>query len=79
MMGLTDRQDHALQVIRRSFDETGAAPSYREMMRALGLQSTSNVHYIMKCLEERGAIRRLPGRARAVEIVNPTGGGRRGR
>ena len=44
-------------------------PSFEEMMEGLGLKSKSGVHRLIKALEERGCIRRMPGLARAIEII----------
>lgn len=69
MMGLTEMQGRCLDVIRAGIARTGRAPSYEEMMSPLGIHSKSSVARLIKGLEERGAIRRLAGRARAIEIV----------
>lgn len=69
MMGLTEMQSRCLGVIRDGIVSNGRAPSYDEMMVALGIASKSGVSRLIEGLEERGAIRRLPGRARAIEII----------
>lgn len=69
--GLTKMQSRALVFIKRYFAENGFSPSYEECMCELGLASRSSVHRILVALEERGAIRRQPGRARGIEIVEP--------
>lgn len=71
MMGLTRRQDDILRYLDRYIAKTGTAPSYVEIGAEFGLASKSGVKRLLDCLEERGAIRRLYGRARAIEIVRP--------
>lgn len=66
---LTDRQDRLLSFIEKWISEKRSAPSYDEMMAGVGLSSKSNIHTLVKRLEERGAIRRIPNRARAIEVV----------
>jgi repressor LexA len=66
---LTKKQYQLLMIIRDSLGETGISPSFEEMKDALGLHSKSGVHRLVKALEERGFIRRLPHRARALEIL----------
>jgi repressor LexA len=68
VMGLTRQQADCLRYITSCIDAVGMAPSYSEMQRYLGIGSRSGAHRIVKALEERGAVRRLPGRARAIEI-----------
>lgn len=67
---LTKRQAEALEIIRKFKDKFGYAPSVRELMAALGASSPSVVHRVLKGLEERGHIRRLFNRTRAIEIVS---------
>jgi repressor LexA len=66
---LTKKQHQLLIFIKNKLDEQGISPSFEEMKSALGLQSKSGVHRLIKALEERGFIRRLPHRARALEII----------
>ena len=66
---LTKKQHQLLIFIKNRLDEQGISPSFEEMKSALGLQSKSGVHRLIKALEERGFIRRLPHRARALEII----------
>ena len=68
-VGLTEKQGEAYRFMCDFADEHGHAPSYDEIGAALGLASKSGVHRIVTALEERGRIRRLPNRARAIEIV----------
>ncbi|MCL7465565.1 MULTISPECIES: LexA family protein [Paracoccaceae] len=66
---LTQRQSEALSFLTEHLDGRGFAPSYEEIARALNMSSKSGVHHILRQLDERGYIRRLPGRARAIEII----------
>ncbi len=66
---LTDQQQKLLLYLTECLEETGVCPSFDEMRLAMGLQSKSGVHRLISGLEERGLIRRLPNRARALEIV----------
>jgi DNA-binding MarR family transcriptional regulator len=68
-MGLTARQSELLQFLTKSKAQNGSMPSYREMADAMGLDSKSSINRLIIGLEQRGAIRRLPNRARAIEIV----------
>ena len=66
---LTPKQKELLLYIHERLQETGVPPSYDEMKEALDLRSKSGIHRLITALEERGFIRRLPHRARALEIV----------
>ena len=66
---LTKKQFELLKFIDGRLKETNVAPSYDEMKDALALKSKSGIHRLIKALEERGFIRRLPHRARALEIL----------
>ncbi len=66
---LTRKQHDLLQFIHERLEETGVAPSFDEMKEALGLKSKSGVHRLVTALEERGFLRRLPHRARALEVL----------
>src|SRR5947208_1910030 len=66
---LTAKQRELLMFIRERLDENGISPSFDEMREALDLKSKSGVHRLISALEERGFIRRLPNRARALEVV----------
>ncbi len=69
---LTAKQHELLLFIQRKLEETGISPSFEEMKEALELKSKSGVHRLISALEERGFLRRLPNRARALEVVrNP--------
>lgn len=66
---LTAKQRELLLFIQKRLGETGISPSFDEMREALELKSKSGVHRLISALEERGFIRRLPNRARALEVV----------
>lgn len=66
---LTAKQHELLLFIQRKLEETGISPSFEEMKDALDLRSKSGVHRLISALEERGFIRRLPNRARALEVL----------
>jgi len=66
---LTTKQKELLVFIHERLQETGVPPSFEEMKEALELQSKSGVHRLIMALEERGFIRRLPHRARAIEVI----------
>ncbi|RKF23292.1 transcriptional repressor LexA [Altericroceibacterium spongiae] len=68
---LTAKQHELLRFIQHRLDETGISPSFEEMKDALELKSKSGVHRLISALEERGFIRRLPNRARALEVLRP--------
>src|SRR5690606_21256513 len=65
---LTAKQHELLRFIQRKLEETGISPSFEEMKEALDLKSKSGVHRLISALEERGFLRRLPNRARALEV-----------
>ena len=66
---LTRKQHELLLYIDRRLSETGISPSFEEMKEALDLKSKSGVHRLISALVERGFIRRLPNRARALEVL----------
>ena len=66
---LTRKQSELLSYIHERLSESGVSPSFEEMKEALALKSKSGVHRLISALEERGFIRRLPNRARALEVV----------
>jgi repressor LexA len=66
---LTRKQRELLKFIQERLGETGISPSFDEMKEALGLKSKSGVHRLITGLEERGFIKRLPHRARALDVV----------
>ena len=66
---LTSKQRELLQFIHGRLQESGVSPSFDEMREALDLKSKSGVHRLISALEERQFIRRLPNRARALEVV----------
>ena len=66
---LTRKQLELLQFIQLRLQETGVPPSFDEMKDALDLKSKSGIHRLITALEERGFLRRLPNRARALEVI----------
>lgn len=80
---LTRKQHELLMFIHERMKEAGIPPSFDEMKDALDLRSKSGIHRLITALEERGFIRRLPNRARALEVIklpdsmNPSLGGRK--
>ena len=66
---LTQKQKDLLLLIDKKIRATGVPPSYDEMKDALGLASKSGIHRLITALEERGFIRRLPNKARALEVL----------
>jgi repressor LexA len=66
---LTKKQSELLRFINERLKETGVPPSFDEMKEALDLRSKSGIHRLIIALEERGFIRRLPNRARALEVL----------
>ena len=66
---LTRKQHELIRFIQVRLEETGISPSFEEMKEALDLRSKSGVHRLISALEERGFIRRLPNRARALEVL----------
>jgi repressor LexA len=66
---LTNKQRELLLFIHRRIKETGVSPSFDEMKSALDLASKSGIHRLITALEERGFLRRLPHRARAIEVL----------
>lgn len=66
---LTRKQYDLLKFIHERLKESGVPPSFEEMKEALDLRSKSGIHRLITALEERGFIRRLPNRARALEVL----------
>ena len=66
--GLSPRQKKIFDFIKSYMKKEPVAPSYEEMMRAAGLKSKSGVHKIVRQLEERKWIKRLPGKNRSIQI-----------
>ncbi len=66
---LTKKQHQLLLFIHERMNKDGVAPSFDEMKEALDLRSKSGIHRLIMALEERGFLRRLPHRARALEVV----------
>lgn len=68
-VGLTALQYRCLIFIDEAVTETGVAPSFEDMMANLGMRSKSEVHRLVTALEDRGYIRRIAGRARAIQVI----------
>jgi repressor LexA len=66
---LTRKQLDLLRFIQQRLRESGVPPSFDEMKDALDLKSKSGIHRLITALEERGFLRRLPNRARAIEVI----------
>src|SRR6202163_3265391 len=66
---LTKKQHELLMFINQRLGATGVSPSFDEMKDALTLRSKSGIHRLISGLEERGFIRRLAHRARALEVI----------
>src|ERR687883_173634 len=66
---LTRKQFELLRYVNERLKEPGIPPSFDEMKDALDLRSKSGIHRLITALEERGFIRRLPNRARAIEVI----------
>jgi len=66
---LTKKQKILLMFINKKLRSSGVSPSYEEMKHSLNLKSKSGIHRLITALEERGFIRRLPHKARALEVV----------
>ncbi|MFL6799796.1 MAG: transcriptional repressor LexA [Xanthobacteraceae bacterium] len=66
---LTKKQLELLRFVHERLKEVGVPPSFDEMKDALDLRSKSGIHRLITALEERGFIRRLPNRARAIEVI----------
>ena len=71
---LTAKQHQLLTFIQARLEASGISPSFEEMKEALDLRSKSGVHRLISALEERGFVRRLPNRARALEVMRPADG-----
>jgi repressor LexA len=66
---LTKKQKNLLLFINKRLRSSGISPSYEEMKDSLNLKSKSGIHRLISALEERGFIRRLPHKARALEVI----------
>jgi len=66
---LTKKQKNLLMFINKKLRSSGVSPSYEEMKQSLNLKSKSGIHRLISALEERGFIRRLPHKARALEVI----------
>lgn len=66
---ITKRQRDVLRFVKKYTADNGYCPNYEEIMQGIGLKSKNGVWRIVTELEERGFIRRLPGQARAIEVI----------
>ena len=66
---LTKKQKNLLLFINKKLRSSGVSPSYEEMKQSLNLKSKSGIHRLISALEERGFIKRLPHKARALEVI----------
>ena len=66
---LTKKQKNLLLFINKKLRSTGVSPSYEEMKNSLNLKSKSGIHRLITALEERGFLKRLPHKARALEVI----------
>ena len=66
---LTKKQFELLSLLEKRIEECGFAPSFEEMKNSLGLRSKSGIHRLICGLEERGFLRKLPHRARSIEVL----------
>merc|ERR1712096_534078 len=66
---LTKKQKNLLMFINKKIRSTGVSPSYEEMKNSLNLKSKSGIHRLISALEERGFIKRLAHKARALEVL----------
>ena len=66
---LTKKQKNLLLYINKKLRSSGISPSYEEMKVSLNLKSKSGIHRLISALEERGFLRRLPHKARALEVI----------
>jgi len=72
--GLTVRQDDLLRYLITREESGQGTPSFEEMMVALGLRSKSAIDRLIKALEERGYVKRIPHRARQITVTQPWNG-----
>ena len=66
---LTKKQKNLLLFINKKLRSSGVSPSYEEMKQSLNLKSKSGIHRLISALEERGFIKRLAHKARALEVI----------
>lgn len=71
MAALTKRQAETLRFIQGFIETKGYSPCLREICDGIGARQKSGAHRLVTGLEERGAIRRLPNRDRAIEVIDP--------
>jgi hypothetical protein len=68
-LGLTERQRELYEFIAAYIGKRGVAPNYDEMRDHLGVSSKSTISEVLACLKDRGVIRWVPNRARAIQII----------
>lgn len=68
-MGLTERQARVLAYLKRYSAARGVMPSLDEITLEMGVASKSRAHEVLKALEDRGHIRRIPCKSRAIEVI----------
>ena len=68
---LTPRQHDLLKFIEAYTAKHGHGPSYEEMAAGIGLSAKSRIFELVKCLEQRGHIRKLPNHSRSIEVIRP--------
>jgi repressor LexA len=66
---LTTKQDELFQFLKKQMAGSNVSPSFLEMKEAIGAKSKSSVFQLLKNLEDRGFIRRIPRKSRAIEII----------
>lgn len=71
MIGLTPRQQQCLDFIKATIAARGYPPTYDEIATSLQLHSRSGIQRLVIGLERRGLLRRIPGKARAIEVIDP--------
>ena len=72
MISATPRQQALLRYVTGALEANhGISPSFREMMRDTGITALSSIRHDLTALEKRGLIRRIPNRARAIEVLHP--------
>lgn len=71
MIGLTQRQQDALRFIAGYIEVHGQAPTLAELIAGISLASTSGAHRLLTALVERGAIKRVSCKSRAIEVLSP--------
>ena len=79
MFTISPKQARVKAFLVAKIAETGTTPSYQEIATGLGMKSKSGVHAILSALEARGHIERLPGRHRAIRVIDDAASGLSGK